>query len=84
MQSRQMAERISEILAAEITALREAKGLSKNETSVRTGLAVSFVSTLESGKKRPSVETLVKLAAAFGTTASEVLATCERKLKDES
>lgn len=78
MVPRNIAESISEILAREITAKRTALGLSKNETATRAGLAVSFVSDLESGKSRASVETLVKLAWVFGTSASELLATCEK------
>jgi transcriptional regulator with XRE-family HTH domain len=79
MLPRQTAEKISELLAKELTARRESLGLSKNETATRAGLAVSFVSDLESGKSRASIETLVKLAIVFGTTASELLATCERR-----
>jgi len=74
------AERLSELLREELTQRRLAAGLSKNETAVRTGLAVSFISYLESGKRRPTVESLAKLAWVFGTTPSEILATCERAL----
>ena len=81
MQSRQVAEAISEVLAKEIVALRTEKGLSKNQTATRAGLAVSFVSDLESGKRRASVETLVKLAWAFETSASVILAKCEASVK---
>jgi transcriptional regulator with XRE-family HTH domain len=79
MLPRKTAESISKILAKEITAKRVALGLSKNETATRAGLAVSFVSDLESGKSRASVETLVKLAWVFGTSASELLAICEKE-----
>lgn len=78
MLQRQIIDKISELLAAEITAKRKALGLSKNETATRAGLSVSFVSDLENGHSRASVETLVKLAFVFGTTASEMLARCER------
>jgi transcriptional regulator with XRE-family HTH domain len=81
MHSRQVAEAISEVLAKEIVALRTEKGLSKNQTATRAGLAVSFVSDLESGKRRASVETLVKLAWVFGTSASAILAKCEAVVK---
>ena len=85
MLPRNIAEEISRLLAKEITAKRESLGLSKNETATRAGLSVSFVSDLENGKSRASVETLVKLAWVFGTTASSMLATCEdvARLKDK-
>jgi len=75
------AERLSELLSAELTQRRLAAGLSKNETATRTGLAISFVSYLESGKRRPTVESLAKLAWAFGTTPSEILQKCEERLE---
>lgn len=78
MLPRQTAEKISELLAKEITARRTALGLSKNETATRAGLSVSFVSDIENGHSRASVETLVKLAFVFGSSASEMLAQCER------
>jgi transcriptional regulator with XRE-family HTH domain len=81
MYSRQVAESISEALAKEITVLRSEKGLSKNQTATQAGLAVSFVSDLESGKRRASVETLVKLAWVFGTSPSAILAKCEQVVK---
>ena len=81
MQPREIAESLSDALAGEITVRREAMGLSKNETATRAGLAVSFVSDLESKKRRPSIETLVKLAWVFETTASEILAKIEKDVK---
>jgi transcriptional regulator with XRE-family HTH domain len=81
MYPRQVAESISEALAKEITALRSEKGLSKNQTATQAGLAVSFVSDLECGKRRASVETLVKLAWVFGTSPSAILARCEKSVR---
>jgi transcriptional regulator with XRE-family HTH domain len=78
MLPRQTAEKISELLAKEITARRTTLGLSKNETATRAGLSVSFVSDIENGHSRASVETLVKLAFVFGTSASQMLANCEK------
>ena len=81
MYPRQVAESLSEVLAKEITALRSQKGLSKNQTATQAGLAVSFISDLESGKRRASVETLVKLAWVFGTSPSAILAKCEHAVE---
>lgn len=81
MEPNETAQQLSEALAKEITFLRSERGLSKNQTATKAGLAVSFVSDLESGKRRASVETLAKLAWAFGTSASAILAKCERAVR---
>jgi transcriptional regulator with XRE-family HTH domain len=81
MQPRQAAEKLSTILAKEITTLRLARRFSKNQLATRAGLAVSFISDLESCKRRASVETLVKLAWALGTSASVILARCEDSIE---
>ena len=80
MYPKQAAESLSDVLAKELSARRLSKGLSKNETAARSGLAVSFVFDLENGKRRASVETLVKLAWVFETSASEILAKCEQEI----
>jgi transcriptional regulator with XRE-family HTH domain len=80
MQPRDIAEQLSEVLAQEITFLRLEKRLSKNQTATKAGLAVSFISDLESGKRKASVETLVKLAWVFGTSASAILSKCEQSV----
>ena len=79
---RERAENLSATLMQELTRLRLANGLSKNEAATRAGLAVSFVSNLESGKRRPGVETLAKLAWVYNTTPSAVLQACEGATND--
>lgn len=72
---------LSDLVAKELKSRREAVGLSKNELATRSGLAVSFVSYLESGKRKPTIETLTRLALVFGTSASDLLAVCEKQVK---
>jgi len=72
---------LSDLVAKELKSRREAAGLSKNELATRSGLAVSFVSYLESGKRKPTIETLTRLALVFGTSASDLLAVCEKQVK---
>jgi transcriptional regulator with XRE-family HTH domain len=66
MNAEEWADRLKKSLPGELTKLREARGLSKNELSVRTGLARSFITYLEQGKTTPSIETLGRLAFALG------------------
>ncbi len=75
------AELLSQVLMDELKALRLANGISKNEAASRAGLAVSFVSNLESGQRRPGVETLAKLAWVYGTSPGKILNKCEKKIE---
>lgn len=77
------AERLSELIRLELVRRRTAAGLSMNQTAAQAALAVSFVSNLESGQRKPTVETLAKLAWTYGTTAGEVLGHCEKLLEEE-
>ncbi len=74
------AERLKKALPAELTKLREARGLSKNELSVRSGLARSFITCLEQGKTSPSVETLGRLAFVFGISPGEIVKRAEKAI----
>ncbi len=78
MRLQSLADELAESLAAELKSRRIEKGVSMNELSVRTGLAVSFVGYLERGLRRPSVETLAKIAWALDFSASEILDKVER------
>lgn len=43
------------------------------EAGQRAGVSVSFLSDIERGKSNPSVPTLQRLAAAYGTSADSLL-----------
>ncbi len=55
-----------------IRRLREQHGLSLRQASSRTGLSISFLSSLERGVSGASVATLQRLTAAYGTTMLEL------------
>jgi transcriptional regulator with XRE-family HTH domain len=80
MDSGSWAEKLKQALPAEITRIRENRGLSKNELSTRTGLARSFITTLEQGGAAPSVETLGRIAYALGISPGEIIKRAERKI----
>ncbi|MEO7296221.1 MAG: cupin domain-containing protein [Candidatus Limnocylindria bacterium] len=52
--------------------LRQDRGLSLRQASERTGLSVSFLSSLERGVTGASIATLLRLTAAYGTTVNEL------------
>jgi transcriptional regulator with XRE-family HTH domain len=80
MDAETWAKDLRRAVPAEITKLREARGLSKNELAVRTGLARSFITELENGKTTPSVESLGRLAYAFGISPGEIVKRAEKKI----
>ena len=78
MDAGEWAEHLRRALPVELTKLREARGLSKNELSARTGLARSFITTLEQGGAAPSVESLGRIAFALGISPGEILKRAEK------
>jgi len=81
MAAEEWAERLKQALPAELTKLREARGLSKNELSARTGLARSFITYLEQGRTAPSIETLGRLAFALGISPGEIVKRAEKRIE---
>jgi DNA-binding transcriptional MerR regulator/quercetin dioxygenase-like cupin family protein len=57
-----------------LRSLRERQDLSLREAADRSGLSVSFVSSLERGASGASVATLQRLTAAYGTTLAGLFA----------
>jgi transcriptional regulator with XRE-family HTH domain len=56
---------ISDRFAANLTALRQAAGLSQEELAFRASIHRTQVSLMESGNRLPRFETLVKLVGAL-------------------
>jgi transcriptional regulator with XRE-family HTH domain len=52
---------------------REAAGLSLRALAERSGISASMISDIERGAKSPTVTTLVRLAAALGAGAAELI-----------
>ncbi len=57
-------------MGRQLHATRVRRGLTLRQVSHRTGLAISFVYSIEHGTGRPSVASLTKLARCYGTTIS--------------
>lgn len=60
-------------LGKRIAFLRKQRGLTQLDLSIDSGLAHSFISDLELGKRNPSIETLWKVAKALDVTLEELL-----------
>ena len=59
-------------LGKRIAYLRKEKGYSQLILAVEAGLAHSYVSELEQGKRNPSIETLSRVASALGVSLEEL------------
>lgn len=54
-------------------ALRDAKGVTDYAVAKATGIGVSTFSDWKSGRSKPKVEKLVKIAEYFGVTMEELI-----------
>ncbi len=59
-------------LGKRIAFLRKQCGLTQLDLSLNSGLALSFISELERGKRNPSVETLWKVCKALNVSLEEL------------
>ena len=62
---------LREKIAGKIKKLRKAKGLNQQTLALRTGLAASYISLLEGGKKMAAISALSRLADALGVRVGE-------------
>lgn len=59
-------------LGKRIAYLRQEKGMSQLSFSFESGIAKSYLSELESGKRNPTVKVLNRIAIALGVTIEEL------------
>lgn len=60
-------------ISDKIKTLREKKGLSKNKLGKLAGVSQSYVSEIEAGKKKPTLEILERICNALEITIVELL-----------
>ncbi|WP_010243719.1 helix-turn-helix domain-containing protein [Acetivibrio cellulolyticus] len=53
--------------------LRKQRNISQHELSKISNVSYGFISELETGKKRPSLETAEKLSRALGVAITELI-----------
>ncbi len=59
---------------SQLRAIRQAQGMTLREAATRSGLSVSFISSLERGVSGASIAALRRLLDAYGRTVGELLA----------
>lgn len=67
-------------LGAAIRAERTKQGWSQEELAERAEMSRAYVTDLENGKRTPNLDTLVRMAAAFGMKTSKLMAAGEARL----
>lgn len=67
-------------LGVSVRERRHSRGLSQEELALESGLDRAYVGGIERGERNPTVESLLKLAAALDAPASELLARTEEQI----
>ncbi|HYB29986.1 MAG TPA: XRE family transcriptional regulator [Solirubrobacteraceae bacterium] len=73
MLAHENAGRPQDVLAANLRRLRIARRLSLSELARATGMSKATLSSVESGRSNPTIETLASLAAALRVSLGELL-----------
>ena len=63
----------SDAFGVVLRAYRHDRGLTLEQLSERVGVVHSFIHSLESGKKQPSLQMILKLAVALGVRPGELV-----------
>lgn len=63
--------------------LREKHGIARNALAKKSGVALSFINSIERGDKEPTVHTLRRLCDSLGITLAEFFAEDNLALKTE-
>lgn len=67
------------MIGCNIQTIRLKKKLSRNELAKKIGVSQQFIQQMETGQKRPSLDTALRLAAALGCKLDDLVEDNERK-----
>lgn len=70
----------SDVFGIVLRSYRMEKGFTLEQLSERVGVVHSFIHSLESGKKQPSLKMILKLAAALGVRPGDLVNATEDRL----
>lgn len=62
------------LVGRNLARLRREKGLTQEEVEARSGLSQQYLSSLENGRRNPTVITLYELAQALGVSHVDLVA----------
>ena len=60
---------------ANVAAARKKRGMTQEELADKLGISQAMINYIESGKKKPSLETALTIAKVFGTTVDNLMVT---------
>lgn len=78
-----MKDNFCEILSKKIKELRREKKFTQSELAWKIGVSPNFISLIERGKKKPSLDTLLKIAEVFEVNPSIFSVEFKYKFGDE-
>ena len=70
----------SKIVGEVIFEMRKNKGISQEVLSGLAGIGRTHLSAIERGERKPSLETLYRIAEALGVKMSDIIIEIEKKL----
>ena len=76
-------QKYSDAFGIVLRACRQNRGLTLEQLSERVGVVHSFIHSLESGKKQPSLQMVLKLAAALGVRPGDLVNAMADKIADK-
>ena len=77
--SRRQATKFSVAFGAQVRTLRNGKGWSQEELAHRARIHVTYLSSVERGRRNPTLNLIVLLARALGVTPSRLLGGIHRE-----
>jgi transcriptional regulator with XRE-family HTH domain len=76
-------ESITDHVIRQLARLRARKGLTYQQVADRAGITRTYLSFLEKGRRRPTLDVALRLAGALETSLRRLLAKAEREVGDE-
>jgi len=76
-----MGDKRLEALARNVKSLRHERGLTQEQVADRSGLHLTYVAGIESGRRNPTFITLVALAAGLTATPADLITGIEASAK---
>ena len=71
------------LVVSKIKEIRKQKSVSQLELAIRSNMSQSFLASVESGKKQPSVLTLLRIANALNVNPKSFFPDSENKSEEE-
>ena len=70
---------VQRAFGAVLRRLRDDHQMSQEDLAAESGVGRSFIARMETGKRQPTITTLVRLAKAFGVAPSAIMAAVEQE-----